>query len=200
MKMVTLVTAMTLSLSALSASAAVAKAQSKDSKRIEYAATLLSSASDSMTSEQVSPTKDSDSKEILKKVATDIQGIEAEEFADYYEAEPADAWGADSMMYASASLADAMSYVTDFVLESLDAIDSENDKEEADKQKLKLANALISIQKAEPILKDLQKYKKVSFGIAPMGAVQCGVTFPALLIMDGTEGLVYVISNEGSGC
>lgn len=40
----------------------------------------------------------------------------------------------------------------------------------------------------------------VKFGVAPLGAVQCGVTFAALAIIDPNTGKVYLFSKEGSGC
>jgi len=40
----------------------------------------------------------------------------------------------------------------------------------------------------------------VVFGAAPIGAVQCGVTFPALLLIDSKSGMIYSFETEGSGC
>lgn len=40
----------------------------------------------------------------------------------------------------------------------------------------------------------------VLFGVVPMGAVQCGVQFPALAIIDPHTGNIYIFSREGSGC
>jgi hypothetical protein len=39
----------------------------------------------------------------------------------------------------------------------------------------------------------------VKFGVAPMGAVQCGGTFASLAIID-PEGTIYLFSKEASGC
>ena len=38
------------------------------------------------------------------------------------------------------------------------------------------------------------------FGAGPFGAVQCGITFPAFLIMDTKKGIIYSFETEGSGC
>jgi hypothetical protein len=40
----------------------------------------------------------------------------------------------------------------------------------------------------------------VVFGAAPHGAVQCGVTFPALLLIDTKSGVIYSFNTEDSGC
>lgn len=40
----------------------------------------------------------------------------------------------------------------------------------------------------------------VVFGAGPFGAVQCGFTYPALLIIDTEAGVIYTFETEGSGC
>ncbi|MES2854727.1 MAG: hypothetical protein V4692_02635 [Bdellovibrionota bacterium] len=40
----------------------------------------------------------------------------------------------------------------------------------------------------------------VVFGVSPTGAAQCGIRFPALLLIDTKAGKIYEIALEGSGC
>ncbi|MFZ4712700.1 MAG: hypothetical protein ACOYL6_03220 [Bacteriovoracaceae bacterium] len=40
----------------------------------------------------------------------------------------------------------------------------------------------------------------VVFGAGPFGAVQCGGTYPALLMIDTAKGVIYKFDTEGSGC
>lgn len=98
------------------------------------------------------------------------------------------AWGADSASFGSTSMKGAYGYVTTFedgYLENLDA-----------KEK---AAALSDQKKAKDAFKLLLN-TGVLFGLAPMGAVQCGVTFAALAIIDPHSGKIYLFSKEGSGC
>jgi REP element-mobilizing transposase RayT len=102
-----------------------------------------------------------------------------------------EAWGADSSIWGGTDFESALSYVEsnqeiEYYLENTD---DEKQKEEF-KQNLKLA------VESFKTLKD----KSLDFIVAPMGAVQCGVTFPVVLIIDKKDGAVYQVSMEGSGC
>ncbi len=99
-----------------------------------------------------------------------------------------DAWGADTSSWGSTNMKAAYAYVTEFEEGYLDGLD----------QKEK-TQALMNQKKAKDSFKLLLN-TGVLFGLAPMGAVQCGVTFAALAIVDPHSGRIYLISKEGSGC
>lgn len=139
---------------------------------------------------KIKPTKNI--KEAMKAIAADAQAIDAKEFEDYWVGSSNDAWGADTMSWGSATMKDAFDYVT--TLE--DNVADDLDQPENAKKKAKVE---AQIEKAKAAFK-LFLNTGVIFGVAPMGAVQCGVTFAALVIVDPYTGKVYVFSKEGSGC
>lgn len=98
------------------------------------------------------------------------------------------AWDADSGNWGEATMKDAYDYIT-----YLDT-DSARDLSEAEAAKIEG-----QIQKAKKSFKLLLN-TGVRFGVVPMGAVQCGVTFAGLAIIDPHTGKVFVFAKEGSGC
>ncbi len=98
-----------------------------------------------------------------------------------------DAWGADTMSWGETTMKEAYAYVTE--------LDS-NFEPENEKEKLKVE---ANIKKAKAAFKKLLN-TGVLFGLAPLGAVQCGVTLAALAIIDPHTGKVYLFAKEGSGC
>jgi hypothetical protein len=54
-------------------------------------------------------------------------------------------------------------------------------------------------QKAANLIKSLYG-TGVVFGASPTGAVQCGVTFAALLLIDTAKGVIHSFDTEDSGC
>ncbi len=99
-----------------------------------------------------------------------------------------EAWSADSMSWGSTNMKGAYAYVTEFEDGYLDALD-QRDK----------AKAFLDQKRAKEAFKLLLK-TGVLFGLAPMGAIQCGVTFAALAIVDPQSGKIYLFAKEGSGC
>ncbi len=99
-----------------------------------------------------------------------------------------DAWAADSTNFGSTTMKDAYSYITQVDKEYLEGLT------ETKKQKY-----LKDVQAAKDAFKLLLN-TGVKFGVAPMGAIQCGVTFAALAIIDPETNTIYLIAREGSGC
>jgi hypothetical protein len=102
------------------------------------------------------------------------------------------AWEVDSSNWGEATFKDAYEYITYLDKDYVDYLnDAGNEVEKA--------NVYKAIETAKDTFKTLQE-TGVLFGVAPMGAVQCGVTFAALTIIDPVTGKIYIVSKEGSGC
>lgn len=99
-----------------------------------------------------------------------------------------DAWGADSMAFGQTTMKGAYNYIIKVDKEYVDGMD--------EKERTKY---LANVEKAKEAFKLLLN-TGVQFGLAPMGAIQCGVTFAALAIIDPNTGIIYVFAKEGSGC
>lgn len=104
----------------------------------------------------------------------------------------ADAWEADSTNWGETTMKDAYSYIMDLEEYDRDELDQPGNEKKKEKFESKVRN----VKKAF----ELFMHTGVQFGIAPMGAVQCGVTFAALAIIDPHTGKIYVFKREGSGC
>lgn len=98
------------------------------------------------------------------------------------------AWEADSTNFGETTMKQAYSYITE-----LDPIFDENDDAQG---KAEAVKNIARAKKAFPLLMKTG----VTFGVAPFGAVQCGVTFAALAIIDPAKGKIYLFAKEGSGC
>ena len=115
----------------------------------------------------------------------------SEEFENSWATKEGDAWEADSSMWGAETRSGAKSYVLTNITDQLDG----SNKTDADK--ITYADATMEAQKAFEILR---RTNSVKFGVAPNGAVQCGVTFASLYILDTVTGAMYHIIMEGSGC
>ncbi len=102
------------------------------------------------------------------------------------------AWEGDSTNWGETTLADAKSYLTDLTDEDKEFLD------QPENAKLKV-EVYKSIKDSNNTFKTLSKAGAL-FGVAPMGAVQCGFTYAALTVIDPISGKIYIISKEGSGC
>lgn len=91
-----------------------------------------------------------------------------------------DAWEADSTNFGETDMKQAYAYI-------FERTDDEQAPKAADLKKAKEAFKLLL-------------GTGVKFGVAPMGAVQCGVTLAALAIIDPITGKIYLFAKEGSGC
>lgn len=103
-----------------------------------------------------------------------------------------DAWGADTMSWGEATMKEAYSYMTELDDQRKEILDEKGNE----KEKAKIER---QVKKAKEAF-ELFMHTGVQFGLAPMGAVQCGVTFAALAIIDPHSGKVYLFSKEDSGC
>ena len=103
--------------------------------------------------------------------------------------EDQDAWATDEDLWGWSNMKAARSYLTkvdDAFFESI-----ENPK------KRKAMEA--KFEKAKKTFSKLE-HTGVLFGVAPLGAIQCGVRFAALAVIDPHTGNVWIVSMEASGC
>lgn len=164
-------------------------AQASEAQRIAQAAKILAEISQGSSRYKVSP---GNAKEMLLEFALNEKMVESEEeFESSWQGNSGDAWEADSMNWGTETVQGALSYITGALEQDLDA----SDKTDADK--IKFADSTMAAKHAFGILRSI---KSVQFGVAPTGAVQCGVTFASLFILDTTTGAIYQIIMEGSGC
>lgn len=133
----------------------------------------------------------------IKLTAGDVKSMSFElaKILEYVETEDdfswvgssEDAWEIDSGNWGETTFEDGLSYIQNAQQESSNFYELE----ESEYKKL-TAEAAIEFKKL--------KTMNVKFGVAPFGAVQCGVQFPSLMVFDLDTGLVYAIAMEGSGC
>lgn len=112
---------------------------------------------------------------------------DAAEFADQWTDNENDAWEADSLNWGATDLEGGKSYVESVLADQQDYAPN---KEEY-KSSLKIA------QKA---FEQLKRLPHLQYGVVPMGAVQCGVTFPSLMVIDAKTGEALNLVMEGAGC
>lgn len=173
-------------ISALQSSAAQAQTVSE---RIAKAAEFLAETASASTSYQVKP---GSPKDMIKELAMKESSYESEEdFEDNWVTNPNEAWEADSSNWAEESFSGARSYVSSAIDEAYDQSDKTNE------DKINYAEKREMMRRGFTILRSIPS---VRFGVAPLGAIQCGVTFGALLILDTASGKIHQISMEGSGC
>lgn len=159
------------------------------SKRIAAAAEILASISEGSDTYTV---KADAPKAMLLELGLNEGLVDSEEdFEANWKGTSGDAWEADSMNWGLENLSGAQSYITSNLEQALDNGD------QTDADKVKYADGMLKVKKAFNILKSI---KSVKYGVAPIGAVQCGVRFPALLILDTENGKIHKITMEGSGC
>lgn len=147
-----------------------------DSKKIKSVSMQLAKLVPSSSQFKVKPASPL---EMIKEVAEQLQ---YEDFT--YDAESAiegdsGAWGIIKMSQAIGWVSGAEAFIYD------------QDGNE-------IQNSVIA-KKASDLVKSLVG-TGVVFGAGPFGAVQCGFTYPALIIMDTEAGVVYTFETEGSGC
>ena len=159
-------------------------------RRIDSAAAILADIAHGSETFTVAPS--TDAKAMMRELAIKNDMVEsAEDFEAQWTDKSNDAWGADEMLWALDTSAGAYSYISSALESDLEI------SERTDKDKMTYANGILALKKAFGILNSI---KSVKYGVAPIGAVQCGVTFPALLIIDTENGKVHQITMESSGC
>lgn len=160
------------------------------SKTIADAVKAFSALAEGVQEFKIKPTKNI--KEAMKQLALQERDESAEEFDESWTGEDSDAWGADSSAWGSASMKGAYNYIVkfNFMEERFQGFDDPENELRKLQPKLAAARAAFKNLLGTGVM----------FGIAPMGAIQCGVTFAALAVVDPYTGKVTLISMEGSGC
>ncbi len=156
--------------------------------RISRAATLLSDVAESVSPVKLSP---NEVKEAMKELAGERHALSAEEFEENWVGNDSDVWGADTASWGFDTAAGAQGYIEAAIKENF--IQSE----QTDQDKIKYADAMMKVDRAFSLL---PPSKHIQYGVAPLGAVQCGVTFAELVILDTRTGEAYEVVMEGSGC
>lgn len=161
------------------------------SERIAYATKLLSEVTENSASYQVKP--NSSAKEMLFELGLQLESFSTkEDFEELFKTDSNEAWEFDSSSWGEESIDGAKSYV-DFNLKQRFV-----EGEQTDANKTKYADHVLISDRAFEILKNV---RTVKFGISPTGAVQCGIQFAALLILDLETGKIYeIIMEPFSGC
>ena len=103
-----------------------------------------------------------------------------------------EAWDADSTNWGETNMKRAYSYIMMLDPELERNLQQPGMEKELKKMKAQLKKAHKAFQ--------LFLGTGVQFGVVPLGAVQCGVQFAALAILDPHTGKIWVFSKEGSGC
>lgn len=165
---------------------------SQENKPLEKAIQLLTEISEEQSSFQVTP--DTDVRQMIKELALSTGYVELpEDFDAYYSENNSEAWYADSMAWSSASVDEAESYISEKIPELV-----EFRKEQLGHDITGLEQSMRT--KTKQAFAILRSLKSVKYGAVPMGGVQCGVRFPALLVIDTETGKIKSISMDGSGC
>ncbi len=161
-----------------------------DKSSLRVAIKLLSEVAARSDSFKVQP--NSDLKSMIAEAALVHYSAESmEDFEQSWVGEDSSAWGADEMSWGTDTVDGAEGYVDMVLADTRESLSGEEGAEETFKS---------SSAKAKKVFQILRKFKNVKYGVGPVGAIQCGVTFAALLIIDTETGDVYEITMEGSGC
>lgn len=158
---------------------------------VQEAIRLLAGASVSSETFRVSSGKDA--KQMMLELALQEEIVEDEQdFESSWQENVNDAWEPDSTNWALETLEGARDYV-EFALRS-------EYERSADPSEIETRAFKASLEKSKQAFEILKAARGISFGVGPMGAVQCGVRFGSLLILDKESGEVHNIIGESSGC
>ncbi len=161
-----------------------------NSRTIEQAVAQLSQIAQETRVTQVQPS--TDVKGMVREFALAAGEVEsAEEFEASWQGDNAAAWQGDSTNWGSSDLKGASEYVLSVLEQNLEY------SEQTTEDKVAFSEAYLKAQNAFSLLRHI---KTVKYGVGPVGAVQCGFQFAALLVIDSETGKVYTIIMEGSGC
>lgn len=176
--------ALLVSLSSFAAGRSVAE-------RIDYATDILKSIADS--SQKFTTQSKGDVDKMMLELSLAQGWYEsAEDFNEHYKKDGS-AWEVDGGLIGTETTAGAIDYIKGAAERRLS---EESEQTQADK--VKFADAILAVKKAFDVLTSI---KSVKYGVIPSGPVQCGVTFPSLLIIDTENGRATSISMDGdSGC
>jgi hypothetical protein len=182
MKHLILIATLFLSLTASAKAPSIAE-------RIAAAADLIATFAEGSNTHKVTP---GEAKDMLREFALG-EGIVDDEadFESRWVGDSGDAWEVDSTNWGLEDAAGAKNYI-EGALETKLA-----ESEQTDADKVKYADGMLKTKQAFQVLRSI---KSVRYGVSPTGAVQCGVTFPSLMIIDTQNGVMHEIIMEGSGC
>lgn len=156
---------------------------------INNAVAILGDVAQSTREFKVKP--DQDPQSMIKEYALNEGLIDSDaDFAGSWS-KTNDAWEVDSGRLGLTTFKAAYGYIENGIQESWDNDDSDTKSQKEYRELLSKAKKAFDILKAIP---------SVSYGISSAGAVQCGVTFPSLLILDTENGQIHQVIMEGSGC
>lgn len=127
---------------------------------------------------------------MLLEYAINEQKIDGED--DFYEGWVGDsdeAWETDASYWGYTSMKGAASYIFN---------NSQVDERIEGMDEPEKANFVKALAFAKTAFKQLSNTKAM-YGVAPRGAVQCGITIPHLVIIDPETGTVNEVIMEGSG-
>ena len=99
------------------------------------------------------------------------------------------AWEGDSTNWGETTMKEAYSYIFSPIEENEGG--EENVEETAEYKE--------TVKKGKEAF-ELLLGTGVMFGVAPLGAVQCGFRYAGLAIIDPHTGKIYIFAKEGSGC
>jgi hypothetical protein len=158
-------------------------------ERIQAAIDALNSFAEGAEVFQVTPADDE--KAMLSQVAAKME-LDAQDFEDNWVGDDTNkAWEVDSGNWGVETRQGAQ----DYIMGSLDQVLENPDL--TDEQKIRYVDSKLKVEKAFTVLSYI---KSIKYGVSAYGAVQCGVTFPSLMILDTKTGKAYQIIMEGSGC
>jgi hypothetical protein len=149
-----------------------------DSKKIKSVAKSLGAL---MADSKVYKVKPASPLEMMKELAAGPL-----EMGDDFTFDQETATSGDSGAWGFVKMAEAISWVANAEYLNVD----ENGEEITNSPKAKKAANLVRSLIGTGVV----------FGAGPFGAVQCGGTYPALLMIDTKAGVIYTFETEGSGC
>ncbi|AFY00902.1 hypothetical protein [Bdellovibrio bacteriovorus] len=164
-----------------------AKDATYTSRKLQYALEILTSITEESKVTKVQPNKDI--KAMMIEYGIKEGALESAE--DFNWVDDNSAWEGDSTKWGRDTLEGAKSYVIAVLEQRLEYSDNNS----ADK--VTFADNYMKAQHAFSLLNEI---KGIQYGVGPVGAVQCGGQYAALLIIDPITGTIYTIIMEASGC
>lgn len=164
-----------------------AKDTNYTSRKLQVALEMLTSITEESKVTNVLPNKDI--KAMMIEYGIKEGALESAE--DFYWVNDNSAWEGDSTKWGADTLEGAKSYVIGALEQRLE------DSEKTSADKVAFSDNYMKAQHAFSLLNEI---KGILYGVGPVGAVQCGGQFAALLIIDTKTGMIYTIIMEGSGC
>ena len=140
--------------------------------------------------DQFQLTPNEDAKVMMKELSLKVYGEDVFE-ERWLGDDSSAAWDVDGGGWSYETLEGGQGYVLGALEQRLEESDM------SDEAKLKYVNDKLQVERAFTALRYI---KGLKYGVMGEGAVQCGVSFPSLLILDTKSGKAWQIIMEGSGC